>query len=663
MAILVLVIPFVAFSVIISAGRVPWRESVLTAAVLWGLLLTIITEALSVFEALSYPWLLGAWLVIGTVLVGVSVRVVRKRVDTPKRAVAARDVSLWSLVPIGAVVAVTGLIAFVAPPNNWDSHTYHMGRVAHWIQNQGVQHYPTGIARQLFSAPWAEFAVTHVYLLNGTDRLVNGLQWLSMVGSLLGVSLIAKQLGGNAKSQAIAALVAAMLPMGILQASSTQNDYVVSFWLVCVAYYTLLLLDAPGDPGVRRPLAVLIGLSSGLAILTKATAYFYATGFLAWLALVGFRRWGRRSVGLLVGIGMIVLAMNSGHYVRNVEVFGSPLASLVSKQTYSVSTPDPGLFVSNVLKNLVWDVATPFPVVNRTLEAGLVRVHDAVGIDLNDERVSLQGKAFQLMTDQSNEDFAAYPIHLFLVGLCVVWLAVTGRRPNRSRMPYMAALLVGYVLFCLLVKWAPYNSRLHLPFFVLSSAPIAVMLSETERAAFRTAVLALLVLTSPYYLLLNHSRPLIGSRSVILGTPSILSAPRHEQYFTPGPDRFAPYKQAAELLTANGCSQVGLWLSDFRNGDEDAWEYPLWVLLGFGEKAQLRIEHVNIRNESVKLSSLDRFRSFEPCGIVAVYDYGSRARPDRITQGERTYEKIWTERTVAVYRPGGDPLVREVSAR
>ena len=129
--------------------------------------------------------------------------------------------------------------------------TYHMSRVAHWIQNQSVAHYPTNIPRQLELAPWAEFTVTHFQLLTGGDRLANSVQWFSMAGSLLGVSLIAQQLGAGVVGQVLAVVFAATIPMGILQGSSTQNDYVVTFWLICVAYYTLSVIKQElGSKGV-----------------------------------------------------------------------------------------------------------------------------------------------------------------------------------------------------------------------------------------------------------------------------------------------------------------------------------------------------------------------------------------------------------------------------
>jgi hypothetical protein len=48
------------------------------------------------------------------------------------------------------------VLALITPPNMYDSMTYHMSRVVHWIQNGSLAHYPTSIGRQLFLPPGAE---------------------------------------------------------------------------------------------------------------------------------------------------------------------------------------------------------------------------------------------------------------------------------------------------------------------------------------------------------------------------------------------------------------------------------------------------------------------------------------------------------------------------
>ena len=44
-----------------------------------------------------------------------------------------------------------------AYPNNWDSMTYHLTRVEHWMQRQTVIHYATNNVRQVSQPPLAEY--------------------------------------------------------------------------------------------------------------------------------------------------------------------------------------------------------------------------------------------------------------------------------------------------------------------------------------------------------------------------------------------------------------------------------------------------------------------------------------------------------------------------
>ena len=110
-------------------------------------------------------------------------------------------------------------------------------------------------------------------------------QWLSMAGSLLGVSLVAKQLGANSSQQVVVAVFAGTLPMGILQATSTQNDYVVGFWLICFVHFGLQLISLKSwDEAL--PDSLKTGIALGLAVATKGTAYVFALPFALWFGFV-----------------------------------------------------------------------------------------------------------------------------------------------------------------------------------------------------------------------------------------------------------------------------------------------------------------------------------------------------------------------------------------
>jgi hypothetical protein len=67
--------------------------------------------------------------------------------------------------------------------------------------------------------PLAEYAIMHFNLLWGSDRFVNFVEFFAMLGSIVGTSLIARQLGAGRRGQALAAIIAATIPEGVLEAS------------------------------------------------------------------------------------------------------------------------------------------------------------------------------------------------------------------------------------------------------------------------------------------------------------------------------------------------------------------------------------------------------------------------------------------------------------
>ena len=212
------------------------RSSILSAAVFWGVLVAAVTEVLSLFNALTIIYLLFCWgaFTMGTAFLAARhISTVKTQLCSPKSRPPFVEIAI--IIPIVVVLLFTGFIALVGWPNQWDTMVYHLSRVDHWVQNRSIGFYPTHIVRQLFNPPWAEYAILHLTQLGGDERFANLIQWFSMVGSLIGVSLIAKHLGASRQGQIFSALVCVLIPMGILQAPSTQNDYITAFWLVCLA--------------------------------------------------------------------------------------------------------------------------------------------------------------------------------------------------------------------------------------------------------------------------------------------------------------------------------------------------------------------------------------------------------------------------------------------
>jgi predicted neutral ceramidase superfamily lipid hydrolase len=258
MLIIFLLIACITLFLIFTKNNLGWRRSLLLTFVSVGTLIALSTEGLSLMQGLTLQGLLIFWVIVDGLLF-VLFRQQGKHKVAP--ALAPESWQQWSpfyqglLISLIVIGIAIGLTALISPPNNFDSMTYHLGRMVHWIQNQTVAHYPTHIQRQLYSGSWPGFALTQLYLLSGGDQLLNLVQWGSMVGSVVGTSLIAEELGGDRRAQLFTAVVCATIPVGILQAASTQTDYVTAFWLVCFTYFGLVTLHNRW-PGPMSPLSV-----------------------------------------------------------------------------------------------------------------------------------------------------------------------------------------------------------------------------------------------------------------------------------------------------------------------------------------------------------------------------------------------------------------------
>ena len=616
------------------------RRCFLTAAVIWGVLLVAMTESLSAIDSLTHGWVLACWAVACALALVLCVRLLRigGRPALVPRLPSTPSGAAWWIGAVALIVLIIGVIALVAPPNDSDSMKYHMMRVVHWMQDGSVAPYPSEYLPQLYDPPWAEFAILHLQILSGGDHFANLVQWWSMVGTIVGVSSIAQQLGADGRGQLLAAVTAATIPAGIVQASTAQNADVVAFWLVCSVYFLLSLYARFSWMD-----ALLLGASLGLALLTKGTAYVFLVPFGLWFASWGIKtlRWGVWKPALF--LVLVALSLNIAQYASNITLFHNPLGpedALYANQVYA-----PSAFVSNLVRNLSLHLGTPGSHLNAFLERTIYDAHSVIGIDANDPRTTWRNHQFHINPMSTHESTAGNLAHLGLILLASVFLVfLIFRRQSVEPVdvqypgivPYFATAWGGFLLFCLLFKWQPWNSRLHLPFFVLFAPLCGIVLTRLSRAKLGSALAAVLLLASLPWVVDNQSRPLWGSRS-------IFSAPRFDQYFTNLAIRKSSYAGAAQLARSSGCSQVGFDWGDVRY----RLEYPLWIALEAAGRHGVRVEDVNVDNGSAVVALDPPFSTFRPCAIVGVA-LGGRSQ---IEDQGHVYRRTWSSGVVGVFEP------------
>lgn len=625
-----------------------WRISWALACVGWGALLTLIVEISSLLQAFHRPAILIAWSISAAGTLGAAVWLAWRRGKHPRTALHALLARLRAIAAAagnssapdsrrspmppaafrhnydlrliwGATVLIVlclGCIALLFPATIWDSMTYHMPRVMHWVQQQSVEHYPTNNTRQLESGPWASFAVAMLYLCWGNDQLVNGVQWFAMLGSVVVTPLIARQLllgrlpadlpaeaatrpdrSGQLRIEAWTALLVATLPIGVTQSITTQNDYVTAYWLVCLVCLSLALLSEPNN----RWYLTGAGLALSLGILTKATFFIYATPLVIVVGI--WFLWKVRRIHLIGRVIFVftvaLLLLNLPHLARNYAIFQSPLGSPVVFSLVRNKDLSPGALASNIIRNLALQVNTGIPPLTTAINSLLLWLHHFTGKALSDPATTFYGQTFSFPTTvQISGSVASNPYHLFLALFAALAARPSGTVRDWRLLLYGLSIVFSFVIFCLYLIWQPWHTRLHLAYFLLLAPFTATLLIPRLFRPLIVLVSLLLVGWAGYCVAYNMSRPLNpGNTSALL--------PREQQYLLIKPHLYEPTIRAAGDIIASGCQQVGI-----KMGFDD-WEYPLWVALS-NRGYQGRIDHVLVENESAGTRALAEL----PCALI-----------------------------------------------
>lgn len=565
------------------AGR---RLAVVAAAGVLGVFVAATTEALSLAHAVRPLPVAACWAVltaVGTVVAH------RWREDAPARPALDRPLDR----PVAALLAFAALmtalvvaVAVLSPPNNFDSMAYHLPRVAQWAQNHTVAFFATNDPRQLYMPPWAEYAVLHLQVMAGSDQWDSLVQVAAMLVTAAATSLVAAHAGLTRVGQVATAALVLAIPIGVAEAPTTQTDYVLTMWVVCLLAVARVDLRGAVSPAH----CAVFGGYLGLALLTKPTAWFFATPvviFFVWRQLRA--RYAGRDLRAVprdaLVVTAVVITVTGVFFGRNVATFGDLFGD---DTNVPATTSAPRTLVENSVRSIAVQLGTPVGAVNRATEQLTTGALRAIGLSIDDPATT---KADQVFTVgfSTREDNAGSLAATVLGLVAAGWLLVRRPRP-RALLLVTGMAMLGFVLRSLGQPFSPYLSRYLLTWFVLlAPATAALLLSLPRRLG--GAVLALVCASSLLWAVAADLRPLAGSRWLHeSGAPSLLTQARDDEYFAVRPELRGPYLAAAAHVRALAPHTVGLV------SGPNAFEYPMWALLQRGSTTP-QLRHLGARFE------------------------------------------------------------------
>ncbi|KAA6441064.1 glycosyltransferase family 39 protein [Dyadobacter flavalbus] len=630
-----------------------FRRSLLTSASGIFFFIAAATELLSALNQIHTASVSGAWIILNVFLIFWYQSLKSKQKgdirQTGQSWVLSSKAFLKNLGALTQVIlftlsGITFLVAVVAPPNNMDALSYHLSRLGYWIQNRNVEHYASHIERAISFSPFSEYIHLHTFLLLGSERVFQLVQWFCLSGILAYISLLIELFSGTRSAMRMALCFAATLPIVVLESMTTQNDLVVAFFILASAFYVFDYVK-----NRSRSALILLVLSVSLGMMTKGTFVFYALPFGLYLLFFMLIRQNSRKTLAIVSCCLIlaVLLINAPFWLRTYKLFRTPIGTMANGNKNDFGNPSG--FISSVSKHtfLHLGFVSPQNRYNAFMEAQLKSIHEAVGVPLNE---SGYGMDFKMNKLNFNEDFAHNFIGMLLILLSLPLLFFTDF-PRNARW-YAGLAFASFLVFCLFISYQVYGSRLHIPFFLLISPVIGLVYSSVLNSVLTSFLLITLWICALPFALLSVTHPLLSTRWFfekifpIVNSGLRLNINTHNQLNLK--QESILYSNAEKMIWGDDWHEIRA-LKKFVNSLQAkniGFDFTE-ASLDYGYQYTLRapdrhFEHIAVRNASVKLEN----PAFVPDCIISEHDEGNEFR-----YHGKTYLKKWSGSFRWVYVP------------
>ena len=452
--------------------------------------------------------------------------------------------------------------AILYPPNTWDSMTYHMSRIVYWIQNQSIEYFPTNNSRQNILNPGAEILIMVAQILLNTDRFANLLQTYGWVMVFVSNLSIARTLNPNL-SPIIYSFIGALsmsLPMGLLQATSTQNDLITSGF-VCLSIYNIIC-------AVRNPRNRLawfhLRVSIGLVHLIKPTGILAVFPFIVYFSVIHWKEYFKiRLAWLHIGYAILIALIVVGpDTFRKIKETGSLIG--VRHEVYNFSHP----LTARVL-NSIRGVFYHIPIEKACNHKFHAWIQENTISPYERANPCIHGKII------IHEDHVGNFIHFLVFLLLPILFLISIFKMKIQESLFYLLPLFSWILLHFFVQDQTWISRLQTPAFLVM--PLAfVFVSVKKRVKMILKIFIILsFIISIYIIFNNHSRKLENIKYVFKN--------RVEMYYKSQPHLYSMHNQILMEARQSSCRMFGIHI------EGDSWDYPLaWQ----GFKSGIRFEQV-----------------------------------------------------------------------
>ena len=551
----------------------------------------VMTEIYSIVHLLTRKVILATWICLVLILLILIVINRKKDVDYHRIIESIKEKELRNTKIILGVICVWGGVFLSAKSitANWDSMTYHMPRIMHWIQNKSTAFYATSEIRQITSPPLAEYMIMHIMMLTGNDKFVCMVQGASYVLSAgLIYSLSGKMKIGKPYA-CFAVFLFLMMPPAIAESVTTQNDLFTALIMLLFFHYYLEFIYSP-DLNISKEkilLSVKTGATIALGYLAKSYVLIPMGILILYLGVITIMKKEKiRNILVVCGTGIgTAVAGVLPFFIQSYRVYGSlfPKAQTegIMPKTFSIK-----LLIANCYKNLAQYVSTPYlSGFNDFLMKVGRGIEKVFHIDINDTAISTMEFRLPDNGEVYHHDMATNPVIIFLCVLVLAGIIFKVCIRTRLETGMFLCIVSGLLVTAALSKYSIWKVR-----YFLSASAVAVILitffierihkKYRWREYFIGFILCLSLLNG--YGAFYYTRDAV--RAGYYGNED-----GDYSYFVGNKIR-GSYNDIAAYIGESGYKDIGIYMRG------NSYEYPLWVYLDQVE----RMEHVMVGDEYLR---------------------------------------------------------------
>ena len=502
----------------------------------------------------------------------------KKMIEICKTLTEMWQSNLISKVQISLLATITAsstVIAIFAPPNNWDSMTYHIPRMEHWFQNGSMWFYETNNDRQL----WMQSFNSHLFLIAKALNLPEfSYNFVQLVAFMLILMLTVQVLYSCNKPKKMilsTVLIVATIPNLIVQVPTTQSDVLAGLALLLNFIYLKQIIEGNQD----RKTSILFGMSFAIATFSKGTlfAYLAVSGLYVLIAsILKFKK--RFPVATLSFVGFTMI-LNSFTWIQSIARFGSISGPQTTSERFVQSPISSGFTPRDIIASFIHFTTNNLQSYSHELNATIFeityKIADFFRIDLLADSNSWPNwnpsdgtftNIFQ-MSFGVNEDAAVSPILIFLLfAMCIFEYKLIVRK-NYLLLSLNSVVLVYYFLTIIILRWNLFLDRYFIPVAILSIICIVMALSANKKNTRILISLSLIAtIYSLPYVFRSEIRPLVGSESILLKNSV------DEKRFIHKKNLLSDYVILRKTIERMKPSSLEISIG----GDD--WEFPIWNL-------------------------------------------------------------------------------------